>query len=209
MIIQTPEDWWNLVEERWEELHAILYSLTSLEELGKAELAKTSKDWQSLGSCFQYAWFAAPDSPEIHQIPGWGVLCDLCSENWVFQDDSGPDPLQEDQVNLPFPAGESLGLMQFSQLVFDFLVAHPELEKEEEGLKLNNNLSYQAEGGGNYIRAGADAYLLHKKQLEGEIGPHGYDWPQKKCSACGCWARENQLGEKGKCPNCLDEATDK
>jgi hypothetical protein len=25
-------------------------------------------------------WAALPDSPFIHQIPGFGVLCDLCSE---------------------------------------------------------------------------------------------------------------------------------
>lgn len=25
-------------------------------------------------------WCAAPDSPVIHFIPGWGALCDLCAE---------------------------------------------------------------------------------------------------------------------------------
>ena len=26
------------------------------------------------------AWDLAPDVPGLHEIPGWGVLCDLCSE---------------------------------------------------------------------------------------------------------------------------------
>lgn len=32
---------------------------------------------------FNSAWAAAPDSGEIHLIPGWHVLCDLCSESYL------------------------------------------------------------------------------------------------------------------------------
>lgn len=85
MVIKTPEDWWKLVETQWPKLHRILCNFVPVEELGKAESAKANKNWASLWTCFQHAWFAAPDSPEIHSIPGWGDLCDLCSENWVFE----------------------------------------------------------------------------------------------------------------------------
>jgi len=39
---------------------------------------------RKIHSMFSQAWWRAPDRPEIHDIPGWDVLCDLCSEDWVF-----------------------------------------------------------------------------------------------------------------------------
>ncbi len=33
-----------------------------------------------LGAVLQRAWDHAPDQRWIHEIPGWGVLCDLCAD---------------------------------------------------------------------------------------------------------------------------------
>ncbi len=40
----------------------------------------TNKDKRAI-DLFNSAWAAAPDSGEIHLLPGWNVLCDLCSES--------------------------------------------------------------------------------------------------------------------------------
>ena len=37
-----------------------------------------------LATYFQLTWDAAPDQPHIHGIPGWSLLCDLCSESHVL-----------------------------------------------------------------------------------------------------------------------------
>ena len=99
VIIDGREDWWNAVDEHWKDLRRILYRylpmaghegiegeiltqplplvIEELQESGDPELARY----------FEAAWAAAPDSPEIHAIPGWGVLCDLCSERHVLDEE--------------------------------------------------------------------------------------------------------------------------
>lgn len=37
-------------------------------------------------SLVQNLWAALPDSPTIHSLPSWGLLCDLCSENFHVLD---------------------------------------------------------------------------------------------------------------------------
>lgn len=34
-------------------------------------------------------WHSLPDSASIHSLPRFGLLCDLCSEAWIFQPDEG------------------------------------------------------------------------------------------------------------------------
>ena len=84
MTINTPEDWWLIVENNWEYLCKICYAF--LPEINRQLLEKTKKEKDELFllRCFEDAWWNAPDSPKIHDIPGWNNLCDLCSEKWVF-----------------------------------------------------------------------------------------------------------------------------
>ena len=37
-----------------------------------------------ISQAFHEAWFNAPDKEWIHSIPGWSVLCDLCSEDHLL-----------------------------------------------------------------------------------------------------------------------------
>ena len=95
-IIRNKQDWWNAVDEHWPQLRKIFYQflpmtgysdiqgvalMNPLSEL-VALLRETRND--DLHVYFQAAWSAAPDSPKIHYIPGWYVLCDLCSESYVL-----------------------------------------------------------------------------------------------------------------------------
>lgn len=33
-------------------------------------------------------WAKAPDHASIHKRPAWSVLCELCSEDWIFYEES-------------------------------------------------------------------------------------------------------------------------
>jgi hypothetical protein len=102
-MIETKEDWWGLVDNYWEQLIDIgcrwvdmtqpatvdlttstpFIGLTIFDDL---EQAKQKRDWERLWLYFSMFWAIAPDNPSIHYIPHWYDLCDLCSENWVFQE---------------------------------------------------------------------------------------------------------------------------
>ena len=107
MLINTQQDWWNLLDNNWthitgplvDELNIQLGSdatedltingktigMTCIEDL---EQARSNKDWSRILSYFNAFWIHAPDEPWIHTIPGWGALCDLCSEYWVFEENN-------------------------------------------------------------------------------------------------------------------------
>ena len=84
MLIKTPDDWWELVENEWFDLRKILIRFLDISQVYDAGRYIKSKNYSSLHNLFEEAWYQAPDNPEIHDIPGWGNLCDLCSEFWVF-----------------------------------------------------------------------------------------------------------------------------
>src|SRR5579859_1564173 len=98
MTIETPSDWWACVDRYWPQLRAILYRFIPMDKNegydGEILLFPLSKHIeelkeqrnQDLARYFNAAWGAAPDDPSIHRIPGWGMLCDLCSEEWVFNE---------------------------------------------------------------------------------------------------------------------------
>lgn len=48
------------------------------------EQLKRDWDHRPLINVLNKAWALAPDAPWIHEMPGWDILCDLCSEGWVF-----------------------------------------------------------------------------------------------------------------------------
>lgn len=83
--INDLSDWWSNVDEHWDDLTNIIRMFCPISSFGLAALAelKIQRD-PGLWWYFQQAWMNAPDDRSIHSIPSWYVLCDLCSENWVF-----------------------------------------------------------------------------------------------------------------------------
>lgn len=109
--INTPEDWWSVVDAQWSKIIGIFQNCNAPldghvwrdeifgEEVfhGKTlavmlEEAKADRDHDALGHFLDLLWAAAPDKPYIHSWPGWGDLCDLCSERWVFDPEPVADP---------------------------------------------------------------------------------------------------------------------
>jgi hypothetical protein len=93
-VYQYPKDkeeYWNIVNEYWNELTNIMLRflpkflpkqtdiITFLNEL------KDNKN-PELARMFNLTWIGAPDSGEIHAIPAWNVLCDLCSECYLLEE---------------------------------------------------------------------------------------------------------------------------
>lgn len=80
------EEYWQIVEEHWDNLKDILDRFLPAEDVAKAEQMRTDKN-RELAHLFNDAWFNAPDNRSIHSIPSWHVLCDLCSESYVLYDE--------------------------------------------------------------------------------------------------------------------------
>lgn len=105
-MIQTPEDWWGLYDDRLADIEEIirnvygpnaLYSFMWQEKMHWDGDSATLRDemtalrflenGQELSSLLNKVWCDAPDTPHIHSWPGWQDFCDLCSENWVFYEE--------------------------------------------------------------------------------------------------------------------------
>jgi hypothetical protein len=107
MKLETPRDWWELLDKHWHNIKQC-FELTgapmTLSEEGHwwadgfgkeitrhekplirvLDEAKETRDHEEMVRQLNLCWIAAPDKPYIHEWPSWYVLCDLCSECWVF-----------------------------------------------------------------------------------------------------------------------------
>jgi hypothetical protein len=81
---RTLEAWWRAVDGNWNDLEAIVekYASNLIEQLDRAH---ERCDGMAIVRIFNAAWFAAPDDPSIRDMPGWLLLCDLCSEADVLE----------------------------------------------------------------------------------------------------------------------------
>lgn len=93
MDIKTPEDWWTLAIERRDDFKKVCKLVYSDPDRCNAEIkimdaAYQDKNHDMLHYTLEQIWSDAPDAPMIHQWPSWFQLCDLCSEFWVFGEES-------------------------------------------------------------------------------------------------------------------------
>jgi len=107
MEIHTAEDWWHAVNVHWEYLLNILAhqmdmdyvayetpgddSSPALERTIFQEVVhlRGEKD-KKLAKYFHAAWCLASET-YAWSVPGWGTLCDLCSEDWVLYEGATHD----------------------------------------------------------------------------------------------------------------------
>ena len=82
---KTKAEYWQLVDAHWTDLYNIIVKFLPRENLDRADILRKERNAE-LGVWFDRAWASAPDDPSIHDIPGWGLLCDLCSEAYVLND---------------------------------------------------------------------------------------------------------------------------
>ncbi|MCK9458183.1 MAG: hypothetical protein M0R80_00710 [Proteobacteria bacterium] len=117
MMPETAEQWWTLVEQYHDELRELVstfhpcnhtytdFAITAevaeaiCEQARAAIRAKDADDPierfeqyrteknPKLASLLNETWFGMPESTEVRSYPGFGVLCNLCSEAYVLQED--------------------------------------------------------------------------------------------------------------------------
>lgn len=107
-MINTQEDWWEAVDENWDDLLDVFYrylpmtmaaanngalakamninALNPMSVEGAACRAYEEANYEAMKILLFAAWERAPDSESIHDVKGWDVLCDLLSEEWVFDE---------------------------------------------------------------------------------------------------------------------------
>ena len=86
MTPRTPEEWWDLFHRNKSHIEMIIsrFSPKFEQDLVAFHKACKNRDPNRLIRVMHEAWFNAPDKPFLHTVPGWGDMCDLCSEEWVF-----------------------------------------------------------------------------------------------------------------------------
>lgn len=86
--INTKDDWWRELTVHKDQLkETLLKTHTPDQEFDLFDKSIERKDHAKCHEILEDAWVRAPDSPVIHSWPAWNVLCNLCSEYWVFEDD--------------------------------------------------------------------------------------------------------------------------
>jgi hypothetical protein len=90
------ETYWKAIEDNWEDLEKILhiYLPTFKREwidqspikttLGEYLIELKNTRNTLLIRAFNAAWFAAPDDIGIWSHTAWGLLCNLCAEEYVI-----------------------------------------------------------------------------------------------------------------------------
>lgn len=100
MNLTNKEEWWQALNENWDQLIGILYQFIPMSQyidyrqnmtdkpMGQIiENLKQNQD-SEIVRYLNAAWASAPDHISIHKIPCWGLLCDLCSEEWCLHEEN-------------------------------------------------------------------------------------------------------------------------
>jgi hypothetical protein len=75
----NKKQWFKLLKETQPKLVDIVQRFAP-DKVKEFETQLTDGNMRECVRILNVAWWNAPDQPGIHQIPGWGVLCALCSE---------------------------------------------------------------------------------------------------------------------------------
>lgn len=100
MIIRKHDDWVRELKAHWGELEHLIQGQINVRETTKTipqllrepsvviaddiERALREGDYRRIRLYLQETWWRAPDDPNIHDVPGWDVLCELLAEDWAL-----------------------------------------------------------------------------------------------------------------------------
>ena len=80
---KTKQEWWHNAELLAFEFVNIFNAFNPKAAALYAEKVRTQDP--TLVDDFDVAWATAPDSPGLHEIPGWSEMCDMCSESHLLR----------------------------------------------------------------------------------------------------------------------------
>lgn len=103
----NSQEYWQIVDDNWNDIKHILnlylptfqaqwIDKTTL-SISLGEYIEELKNAQNprLVRVFNAAWFAAPDDIGIWSHKSWGILCDLCSEEYVLYEPKEVERIDE------------------------------------------------------------------------------------------------------------------
>ena len=89
MAIETKADWISEAKYVAPLMPEYMTSISGQADYDMVEAEMTrllaAEDWDTLRKRFHEIWSWLPDRGDIHRHP-FGRLCDLCSEDWVFDE---------------------------------------------------------------------------------------------------------------------------
>ena len=106
--IDNAADWWETLANQWDNILGIIAHVmdtdhiayqtpgdassppltqTIMEDLVACKKTQTPESGHRLCRYLNGAWGLASDA-YAWSVPGWGDFCDLCSEEWVFNEDA-------------------------------------------------------------------------------------------------------------------------
>lgn len=95
---KTKDEWWILVDEHWADLLSLMHRFIGMNDFenidGKItqeprviEIEKMKRDRDpKLVRYLNGVWCNAPDVIGLWELVGWELLCDLCSEETVLDE---------------------------------------------------------------------------------------------------------------------------
>ena len=115
-IINNKEEWWKLLDEHWDNIRDIIFhhldpnapsytipgdnksALTGLLLFKELEVLRDARD-PKLNRYLNVSWCMASDT-YAYSVPSWSQFCNLCSENWVFEEEDFIPMRAETQTSL-------------------------------------------------------------------------------------------------------------
>ena len=91
---ETKKQWWWLLSKHLSDIRHIPLRFSYVFDgpkacekfLGEFDRAIDSEDGHAVCRVLNEIWAMAPDRESTRSIPGWNVLCDLCSEEWSLDE---------------------------------------------------------------------------------------------------------------------------
>ena len=81
---RNGKEWWQSLTDHHADIATIVDKYNPDELIAFRQLY--SKHDNAVANILANTWGLAPDSPSIHDNPGWSELCDLCSESYVLEE---------------------------------------------------------------------------------------------------------------------------
>ena len=97
---KNKKEWWDILNSEWVNILSILHKFIGMNDRenidGEITLEPRSIEIETMKKerdprlvrYLSAAWQNAPDVMGLHEIPGWNVLCDLLSEQYIILHDS-------------------------------------------------------------------------------------------------------------------------
>lgn len=77
---RTRKEWWFLLNHHWTKLNRLARAYLKPKDMTVLDKGMKEKDAITVYLSLQRTWDNLPDSPAIQRLPGFGILCDLCSD---------------------------------------------------------------------------------------------------------------------------------